>query len=70
MSLIIKNVDNKGASRDINQMIRLWKKALEKEDLIYELKKREYFLNASAKERLKREHHEKMIRKSRKKRSR
>ena len=70
MSLIIKNVDNKGASRDINQMNILWKKAIKKEYLIYELKKREYFLNASAKERLKREHHERMIRKSRKKRSR
>lgn len=62
-------MDNNGASRDVNQMIKLWKKALEKDDLIYELKKREHFLNANAKERLKREHHERMIRKSRKKRS-
>lgn len=68
--MIVKNVDNKGETRDVNQMIKLWKKSLEKDDLIYELKKREYFLNASAKERLKREHHERMIRKSRKKRSR
>lgn len=68
--MIVKNVDNKGETRDVNQMIKLWKKSLEKDDLIYELKKREHFLNASAKERLKREHHERMIRKSRKKRSR
>lgn len=68
--MIVTNKDKYGHTLDLNQMIRLWKKGLEKDDLIYELKKREYFLNASAKARLKREHHERMMRKNKRKKSR
>ncbi len=63
----ILNVNKFGKPRDVNQMIKAWKKDIEKSDLIYELKKREVFYNKAEKSLMKRKHHEKQIRKFNKK---
>ena len=62
-TLKITNKDKFGNTLDVTQMIRLWKKDIEKADLMYELKRREVFLSKPLKEKMKSEHHQRMLRK-------
>ena len=58
----ITNKDRFGNTLDVNQMIKLWKKDVERSDLMYELKRREVFLPKPLREKMKSEHHQRMLR--------
>lgn len=63
----VTNKDRYGNTLTIDQMLKRFKKQVDKENLMLELRRRECFVPKSVKRRLKSERHQKMLRKLEKK---
>lgn len=59
----VTNKDRYGNTLSLDQMVRKFKKLIEKEDLMVELRRREAFIPKSEARRRKSERHQRMIRK-------
>lgn len=59
----VMNKDRYGNSLSLDQMLRKFKKQIEKDDLMVELRRREFFIPKSEARRLKSERHQRIMRK-------
>lgn len=59
----VTNKDRYGNTLTVDQMLKRFKKQVEKDEILVELRRREYFVPKSTKRKLKSERHQKLMRK-------
>lgn len=65
----VMNKDRYGNTLTVDQMLKRFKKQVEKEEIMIELRRREYFVPKSTQRRIKSERHQRLMRKLEKKRA-